>query len=54
MLVSIKIYDETGVSDLELSSYPQDDSRVFVNSKGENISISIEELKHALRKISCK
>lgn len=56
MQVTIKFINENGVG-LDLDSC-EEETHVFVSLNNGNIElthkVSIEELKHALRKLSCK
>lgn len=54
MQVRIKIYEnENEDKYLEIDNC-DDESKILIDVKGNIVLVSIEELKHALRKISCK
>jgi hypothetical protein len=54
MLVSIRIDNDEGDKFISLDNCNEDESKVLICICDDEVKISIEELKHALRKISCK
>lgn len=55
MKVHITIVSENNSSHyIEIENNPSNDELVYVIINGSSVSIPIEELKHALRKISIK